>query len=94
MVLPEERYAAPRDASVMSRQGLRARPRPTADGAGADGTFDDGFRSYLEHVHPILQAYGFGAVPFRVVAFRPGLQCAVVWSEYLGFLEILEGALP
>jgi len=51
-------------------------------------TFDDGYRSYLEHAHPILQAYGFGAVLFPVVALRPGLQRAVVWAEHLSFHEI------
>ncbi len=51
-------------------------------------TFDDGYRSYLEHAHPILQTYGFGAVLFPVVALRPGLQRTVVWAEHLSVHEI------
>ncbi len=51
-------------------------------------TFDDGYRSFLEHAHPILDAFGFHAVLFPVVSLRPGLQRAIVWSDHLSFHEI------
>lgn len=60
-------------------------------------TFDDGYRSFLEHAHPVLRAYGFGAVLFPVVAYRPGLQRSLLWSEHLSFHDIrrmhVEGGL-
>jgi len=51
-------------------------------------TFDDGYRSFLEHAYPLLQAYGFSAVVFPIVGHVPGLQRDVVWSEYLSFHEL------
>ena len=51
-------------------------------------TFDDGYRSFLEHAHPVLDAFGFDAVLFPVVSLRPGLQRAIVWSDHLSFHEI------
>lgn len=51
-------------------------------------TFDDGYRSFLEHAHPVLDAFGFHAVLFPVVSLRPGLQRTIVWSDHLSFHEI------
>ena len=51
-------------------------------------TFDDGYRSFLEHAHPVLEAFRFDAVLFPVVSLRPGLQRAIVWTDHLSFHEI------
>lgn len=51
-------------------------------------TFDDGYRSFLEHAHPVLLEYGFSSVVFPVVGLRPGLQRTVVWADHLSFHEL------
>lgn len=51
-------------------------------------TFDDGYRSFLEHAYPVLRGYGFSSVMFPVVALRPGLQRVIVWADHLSFHEI------
>jgi len=51
-------------------------------------TFDDGYRSFLEHAYPVLKTYGFSAVVFPILGHMPGLQRDVVWAEYLSFHEL------
>ena len=51
-------------------------------------TFDDGYRSFLEHAHPVLLEFGFSSVVFPVVGLRPGLQRHVIWTDHLSFHEL------
>jgi len=51
-------------------------------------TFDDGYRSFLEHARPVLKRYGFDAVVFPVVSYVPGLERRLVWVEHMTFHEI------
>ena len=51
-------------------------------------TFDDGYRSFLEHAHPVLLEFGFSSAVFPVVGLRPGLQRHVIWADHLSFHEL------
>jgi len=51
-------------------------------------TFDDGYRSFLEHAYPLLRTFGFSSVVFPVVGLMPGLQRHIVFVDHLSFHEI------